>query len=258
MKINCHLVVSNLCWIAALGIVACRPAAPVQLSFTPSALNESLLTESPTPLSALATPVASPLDTATTMSPTPTSKQATRLPAASVQTEAIEPSPTPQSCGKPSPRRISASPSLSLTVESLENAEYFVANDQQWIRLSRGAFDSGNIHIRVEGQPAFGNLNGDDAIDSVVVLRERHGGTGVTRSIFAVLNQNGKPFQLTSVSLYDRTQVEKVAVEDGDIILNLIVHKPGDGLCCPSQKALWIFRLCGNQLIRIYASVEDR
>ena len=118
-----------------------------------------------------------------------------------VQTVAVRPSGSaPESCDKSSPLQVSTSPPLSLTVESLENAEYFDANDQRRIRLSNGVFDSGNIHIKLEGQPAFGNLNGDKAIDNVVVLQDWHGGTGRTRSIVAVLNRNGEPFQIASVS----------------------------------------------------------
>ncbi|HTP07686.1 MAG TPA: hypothetical protein VMP08_05520 [Anaerolineae bacterium] len=231
---NCRRVISNLYFLAMLGTTACHPATPALQPFASPAVSESILERPQNSLSVIATPTASSLDTPIALSP------------------------TPQSCDRPLPLTISASPSLSLTIESLENAEYFDANDQQWIKLSQGVFDSGNIHIKIEGQPAFGNLDGDNAIDNVVVLQDWHGGTGRFRSIVAVLNRNGKPFQIASVSLYDRTQVEKVTVEDGDIILNLIVHKPSDGLCCPSQKALWIFRLCGDQLIRIYASVEDR
>jgi hypothetical protein len=138
----------------------------------------------------------------------------------------------------------------------LKNAEYFDDNQRRWITLTEGVFAEGQTRIKLDEQLALGNLNGDSALDGVVVLRRNYGGTGVFPLVIAVINQNDKPFQIASTSLHDRTQIEKETVEDGDIILDLIIHQPGDGMCCPSRKATWIYRLCGEHLIRIYASAE--
>jgi hypothetical protein len=145
-----------------------------------------------------------------------------------------------------------------LTAEALANAEYFDENQKRSVKLSKGVFDDGLTHIQIDGQPVFGDVNGDGIPEGVVVLQSSYGGTGVFPLLIIMVDQNGKPFQFASKPLGDRIRIEKVSVEDGDIVLNMIVHQAHEGLCCPSQKAVWIFRLCGNQLIRIYASAEDQ
>ena len=148
------------------------------------------------------------------------------------------------------------SQATTLTVESLKNAGYFDDEQQRWIKLTEGVFAEGKIDITLDDQLALGNLNGDNALDGVVVLRRNYGGTGVFPLVIAALNRNRIPFPIASKSLYDRTRIENISIEDGDIILDLIVQQSGDGMCCPSRKAIGIFRLCGEQLIRIYASAE--
>jgi len=66
-----------------------------------------------------------------------------------------------------------------------------------------------------------------------------------------VLEQNGNPYNVATISLGDRVVVESGKVENGAIVLNMRVQGPNDGLCCPSQAVTWKFVLNGNQLMKL-------
>lgn len=253
---NHRCIVFGRYFVAIIGIAACTPVAsftsplnsPLPIELLPDKQAEIL------PEQSTATP---PATTAPALpQPSATSKTATALPTVIVSPASIEPSPSPQSCNKPSQLKATASQATTLTVEDLRSAEHFEDEQQRWIKLSEGVFDEGKTHIALDDKLAFGNLNGDSVLDGVVVLRRNYGGTGIFPLVVAVIDRNGIPYPIASKSLYDRTRIENISIEDGDIILNLIIHQRGDGMCCPSRKATWKYRLCGEQLIRIYASAE--
>jgi hypothetical protein len=87
--------------------------------------------------------------------------------------------------------------------------------------------------------------------DAVVFLSTQTGGTGHFRELAAVLNRGGLPDNVATVSLGDRVAIESARIQAGVITLDLRVHGPNDGLCCPSQFETWRFRLQDNQLVRL-------
>ena len=97
---------------------------------------------------------------------------------------------------------------------------------------------------------AFGDLNGDGAEDAAVILYANPGGSGTFFYLAAVINQEGNPVNLASEFLGDRVKVKSVSVQDGDMVIDLMTHGPDDALCCPTQPALWKYRLKGDSLIR--------
>ncbi len=100
----------------------------------------------------------------------------------------------------------------------------------------------------------FGDLNADGAMDAVVGLSTQNGGTGHFVELAAVLNRAGSPENVDTVPLGDRVVIEQAAIQSGIITLNMRVHGPADGLCCPSQAEIWQFQLQADRLIRLSPS----
>jgi hypothetical protein len=139
----------------------------------------------------------------------------------------------------------------SLTLQQVKNTEYLLGVDQY--RLADGEYrgihsigkgDFGTTpHSVVLQDSAFGDVDRDGAVDAVVVLSQNTGGTGHFKELVFMRNEDGFPDQVTSKSLGDRIVVNSLYVwEDGSIILDLVTHGPGDGLCCPSldtTKRFW-------------------
>jgi hypothetical protein len=97
----------------------------------------------------------------------------------------------------------------------------------------------------------YGDINLDGLEDAVVFLNTQNGGTGHFIEMAAVLNLNGSPQNISTLYLGDRVIVESGSVQNGLIIVNLLVQGPNDGACCPSQTAVWNVHLDNGQLVQI-------
>jgi hypothetical protein len=97
----------------------------------------------------------------------------------------------------------------------------------------------------------YGDINLDGLEDAVVFLNTQNGGTGHFIEMAAVLNLNGSPQNVSTLYLGDRVIVESGSVQNGLIIVNLLVQGPNDGACCPSQTAVWNVHLDNGQLVQI-------
>lgn len=97
----------------------------------------------------------------------------------------------------------------------------------------------------------YSDINADGFEDAIVFLATQNGGTGRFVELAAVLNLNGSASNISTLYLGDRVIVESGAVQDGLITLNIRVHGPNDGLCCPSQIETRNFHLENGQLVQI-------
>jgi hypothetical protein len=149
-----------------------------------------------------------------------------------------------------------------LTLAALSNAEYHSA-DWGTFRLADGLFErapqnpgesSSAYTTRLLEPAAFGDLNSDGAPDAVVGLSTQNGGTGHFVELAAVLNHAGQPENVATRSLGDRVVIRAASIQSGMITLDMRVHGPSDGLCCPSQLETWQFHLEAGRLIRVEPS----
>jgi hypothetical protein len=104
---------------------------------------------------------------------------------------------------------------------------------------------------RIQDPVYYGDINMDGLEDAFAILNTQNGGSGHFIELAAVLDQNGSPYNVSTIYLGDRVVVESGKVENGTIVLNMRVQGPNDGLCCPSQSVVWNFVLNGNQLIKL-------
>jgi hypothetical protein len=144
-----------------------------------------------------------------------------------------------------------------LTLEELRNTEYFAVEYDEKVQLKDGSYfkpwqpdSASGLSVAIyDNKIAFGDLDNDGKEDAAVILSTSGGGSGSFRSLVIMLNRNGKPWYLTEKSLGDRVVVNAITIESGIITLDMIVHAPGDGLCCPSLEKISNFRLFNNQLL---------
>jgi len=179
---------------------------------------------------------------------------------------AITPTPpvlcTPQSTSLPNlstPIPSSGSPSTKLSQSVHLNSTYrspdwgeFQLTDGIYYRTLPTSQESPETYTtRFQGLVFYGDINADGLEDALVILSTQNGGSGHFVELAAVLNQNGSFYNVATISLGDRVVVESGKVENGTIVLNMRVHGPNDGLCCPSQFITWNFALNGNQLMKL-------
>jgi hypothetical protein len=145
-----------------------------------------------------------------------------------------------------------------LTEESLKDGEYIIVEDDQpyLVRLMDGRYQYGTdptaedyTSISLADVFAFGDLNGDGAQDAVALLVETYGGTGVFVSLVAVVDDGGVPKHISSAFIDDRPVIYTLAVQDGEILMNVVVHAPDDAMCCPSLAEERTYRLGPRGLI---------
>ena len=148
---------------------------------------------------------------------------------------------------------------LTLPLDILRNATYH-SPDWGEFQLSNGIYyrtpptaqESPEIYTtHLLDTVLYGDINLDGFQDAVVFLSTQNGGTGHFVEMAAVLNLNGNPSNISTLSMGDRVVIESGAVQNGVITLNLRVQGPNDGLCCPSQFVTWNFHLDSGQLVKI-------
>lgn len=180
----------------------------------------------------------------------------------------LAPTPTPPAlcptAGTPVPDEFTPVPTsvpdnIPLSETILRNTVYR-SQDFGEFQMTEGIFyrtpptssESPEIYTtRIQDPIYYGDINSDGLQDALVILNTQNGGSGHFIELAAVINVNGSANNVATTSLGDRVVVESAAVENGMIVLNIRVHGPDDALCCPSQLAIWSFRLSGNQLLRI-------
>jgi len=148
----------------------------------------------------------------------------------------------------------------SLTLEQLQNAEVKITGSlgtapERTVQLTGGGFESGNdptssdyVSVHMGQQVAHGDINGDGNEDAAIILAENYGGTGVFTSVAVMLNQGGQPVFAASHLIDDRPQVNSLAIQNGEIWVDAIIHGSNDPGCCPAQPITQTFRLWDNKL----------
>ena len=219
---------SSLFIILALTSLACSlEFNPPPLSFTPPPA-------SPTAAPLLITPTSVPIITSTPIPPT----------SAPIPTDTTVP-PTPAPSG--------------LTLDQLKSISFtFTSPDQvqQNVTLSNGKYTSGSdpaapgyFEVTLLNKIASADLNNDGAQDAIVIIDENFGSTGDYQFITAVLNQAGQPV-VTAMALFDdRPIINGIAIQNGYITVDALVHGPYDPKCCADQPTNRIYLLQGGRLI---------
>jgi heat shock protein HslJ len=102
-----------------------------------------------------------------------------------------------------------------------------------------------------------GDVDGDAAEESVVVLWSSGGGSG-TFDYVAVLDRDadGAASNIAIAPLGDRVKIRSAAIDDGRIVFDVVQAGPDDAACCPGQKMRRTFALEGASMTE--TSTEDQ
>lgn len=95
----------------------------------------------------------------------------------------------------------------------------------------------------VENILAIGDLDGDGVGEAVVILVSNSGGSGVYSYLDVVGRRLGRLRALGTVLLGDRIQIRSLSVRSGEIVVEMVVSGPNEGLCCPTAKQQVTFKL---------------
>ncbi len=155
-----------------------------------------------------------------------------------------------------------------LTLDQLRNAEYhlpLLGDEDTPIQFTDGqgqfVFGEGateRVHAGlVNDTVAFGDLDGDAIADAVAVVFISGGGSGTFIHLVAMLDRDGAPIQVAHAFLGDRVPVNSLAIASGEIVAQTIMHRPSDGLCCPTLEITRSFALQGIQLVPRQALVIE-
>jgi LysM repeat protein len=150
-----------------------------------------------------------------------------------------------------------ASASGNLTLADLRNATYQGIYAEP-VQLTDGKYEGKPFVEGGASRPtvtfvdpfhALGDLNGDGLEDAAVVLAENSGGSGVFLYLAAVVDQNGTPANVATQLLGDRVEIKSVAVDGGEIVIDMVTQGPNDPFCCPSLEVTLRYRLEGDRLV---------
>ena len=140
--------------------------------------------------------------------------------------------------------------------EALRNMTY----PSEWTRSGRAPLVGGvyeepaapgsasKIVIRLTDSLATGRI-GDQAVAALVIVTDP-AGSGVFFDLYLVRQQENRWDMVDRAQLGDRIRVNKIEVERGLIALDLTVHGPRDGTCCPTERSRVHYALQGERLVK--------
>jgi heat shock protein HslJ len=182
-----------------------------------------------------------------------------------VQTVAVAPTPAIPMPTETAAAAVSPAPAAEVVpadvsvipVEALMNATYSGIYDEP-VTLTEGLYegapfvegDASRPTVEyINGVELNGDLDGDGVDDAVVFLLERGGGSGAFTYVAAQHNRDGKPVDAGAVWIEDRIGVRSAAIENGQVVLDIIMQGPGDAACCGSHKAHKTYALQEGRLV---------
>ena len=155
----------------------------------------------------------------------------------------------------------SATPLPLLTEDMLKNATYQLSSYPKTVTLKEGKYDGSADADQVAAvmlpQIAFGDLNGDGLEDAAVLIAENGGGSGSFVSVFAILNQAGKPLQSGAALIDDRANIKALSIKNGQISVDALIHGTNDAMANPTLAVTenYIITKSGLKLVHFISAV---
>lgn len=143
-----------------------------------------------------------------------------------------------------------------LSPEELANATYTSEfTDDGTAPLTDGAYSEAAApgsatEIKVVLLPdtiAYGQLNGQDV--AVVVLVTDSGGSGTFYNLHVMGTEDGQPVEVANTFLGDRVQINSIAIQGNQTVVDMVQAGPDDPMCCPTQQVVKTYELQGDQLV---------
>jgi hypothetical protein len=171
------------------------------------------------------------------------------------------PSPTPAPVAEatltPVPPATDAPTAVPDFAVRIRNAQYQLGATEglRIVQLADGKFEQGVyggtdfVSVTVTDFVATGDLNNDGINEFAALIAENYGGTGVFTFLTVFADVNGELIYQTSTMVDDRPGLNALAIENGEIFLDAVIHTLEDPLCCPTLRMTRHYRLVlTNQL----------
>lgn len=100
--------------------------------------------------------------------------------------------------------------------------------------------------VMLTDQIAYGDLNGVPS--AAVIIGATGGGSGYFYSLHIMQAQDGKPVQVATIGLGDRSPVIALVVRDNQTQVDMITQGPDQPMCCGSLRVVNWFALEGKEL----------
>jgi hypothetical protein len=112
------------------------------------------------------------------------------------------------------------------------------------------------VRTQLGEEIAFGPI-GDHPRAAAAVLRTSTGGTGTFVEVAAVPFTGSEPGSPVVAFLGDRIKVRSLDLEEGEIVLELVVHGPEDPMCCPTVETTERLAWVGDKLVKLSGAIEE-
>ncbi len=158
----------------------------------------------------------------------------------------------------PTPEPLTPLPDIpGISPEQVRNSEYQLGllDQIRFVQLTDGQYQEGipgstdYIAVSVTDFIVRGDLNDDGENEAVAIVAENYSGSGTFVFLAVYRYMNDEAVFLTSIFLDDRPMVNHLAVEDGEIFVDAIVHDKDDPMCCPTLATTRNYLLNGVNLI---------
>lgn len=148
-----------------------------------------------------------------------------------------------------------------LTIDDLKNIQIpeTFSTDQEGkheIYLTNGAYEENCVYgpcISLdldtnENSYAIADIDQDRDLDIVAHMISWTGGTGHFSYLVLYKNNQGKPEYVADKFLGDRIQINKISVENGIILADIITQGPDEPMCCGTLQKVLKFKLEGGHI----------
>jgi hypothetical protein len=145
-------------------------------------------------------------------------------------------------------------PSTGVSLDTFTNMTLVSPHTQATVQLTNGVYDGeangSPLLVQLLPQAAFGDLSGDGLDDAALLLTENTGGSGEYVSLVAMVN-NGTGFdQVAMTDVDDRPLINSIAIENGRVVLDAVIHAVDDPMVEPTMKVVEEYTLEGGKLVR--------
>lgn len=149
-------------------------------------------------------------------------------------------------------------PSFIIDKTILKNSKYLLLEGDT-VELRNGDFENNKsgeyLLVKLE-YVCFGDLNNDGVDDAAVILGETGGGSGYFYYLYTVINESKKPEVIKNfVELGDRKIIKSFKIQNGEIIIDLLTHRPGDALASPTLKKSLKYKFAENKIVKLRSSL---
>ena len=144
----------------------------------------------------------------------------------------------------------------AFALETLQNGEY----QTQWIpegvvRLENGEYrapaapgSASEIVVALTEYIVTGELNDESA--AAVILYSSGGGSGTFYELHVMVERDGQPHDVAWTQLGDRVEINSLAIEEDEIVVDMVTQGPDDPMCCPTQQVVQTYALEGESLVQ--------